>query len=252
MYTWELSSYGYILVCVKSSLSTNVVSGNVLLTFWWIYPFRCRKWTSDLLASFSNLQASISPHFSVFRANLSSPMTAAIRSKRFNPPPSEKESGPGNSRLKREKGLLLAWSGTAPLALQARWLIWFQCLVLTPSWHSTLCHLLLSAWSDVAHVASDWLMGLIGIVSNAYSVHRAYKHVAQATINQWSRSKFARLQTCQYQLRIGSAKVITCLLISYIHILNVTARPMLLFLTSPNKSYYGPGPRCLPQQQKGY
>lgn len=112
------------------------------------------------LSSFYNLQASIFSHFSVFPANLSSQMAAAMRSHRFTLL-SEKESGPGNSRLNREKGVLLAWSGTAPPALQARWLIWFQCLVLTLAWQSTLCHLLLSAWADVAHVASDWLMGLI-------------------------------------------------------------------------------------------
>lgn len=40
----------------------------------------------------------------------------------FGPFP-ERQSGPGNSRLNREKKVLLACSGTAPLTLQARWLI---------------------------------------------------------------------------------------------------------------------------------
>lgn len=40
----------------------------------------------------------------------------------FGPFP-KRQSGPGNSRLNREKKVLLACSGTAPLTLQARWLI---------------------------------------------------------------------------------------------------------------------------------
>ncbi len=150
----------------------------------------------------------------------------------------ERESGPGNSRLNREKGVLLACSGTAPLALQARWLIWFQCLVLTLAWHSTLCLLLLSAWGDVAHVTSDRLKGLIDTMCNTYRVHKGYiislklwyqikrwhrllhikfyifeigqKPTKKPMVTQWFSQHSPRLQTCQYQLFTGSAEVIMC------------------------------------------
>ena len=119
---------------------------------------------------------------------MSSQMAAAMGSHRFILL-SERESGPGNSRLNGEKGVLLAWSGTAPLALQARWLIWFQCLVLTLAWHSTLCHLLLSAWRDVAHVTSDRLRGLIETVGKVYRVNRDYitslKLLGQLKLGHW-------------------------------------------------------------------
>lgn len=71
-----------------------------------IYPSGNKPVTSP--SSISNLQASTSPHFSVFPANLSSQMAAPVRSHQFIFLSVAKESGPGNSGLRGERGVLLA------------------------------------------------------------------------------------------------------------------------------------------------
>lgn len=76
------------------------------LPSWGIYPSGNKPVTSP--SSISNLQASTSPHFSVFPANLSSQMAAPVRSHQFIFLSVAKESGPGNSGLSGERGVLLA------------------------------------------------------------------------------------------------------------------------------------------------
>lgn len=98
------------------------------------------------------------------------------------------ESGPGNSRLNGEKQVLLACSGTAPLAPQARWLIWFQCLVWTLARHSTLCHLLQSAWGDVAHVTSNrWIYCI-------YCAQGMCHVIKKSVVTDWSTLDFIFLK----------------------------------------------------------
>lgn len=70
-------------------------------------------------------------------------------------PVSVRESGPESSRLNTQEKVLLTCPGTAAIVLQARWLIWFQYLVLTLAWHSALCHPVLSEREDVLHVTFD-------------------------------------------------------------------------------------------------
>lgn len=84
------------------------------LPSWGIYPSGNEPVTSP--SSISNLQASTSSHFSVFPANLSSQMAAPMRSHQFIFLSVAKESGPGNSGLSGERGVLLAWSDAALLS----------------------------------------------------------------------------------------------------------------------------------------
>lgn len=73
---------------------------------WGIYPSGNKPVTSP--SSIANLQASTSPHFSVFPANLSSQMAETVRSHQFIFLSMAKESGPGNSGLSGERRVLLA------------------------------------------------------------------------------------------------------------------------------------------------